>query len=86
MTLQETIKEVRTDIMFLLGIFVFTRVSRPALGQNQLPIQWVPGSTSLGIKRRGSEADYSYPSNAEVQECVELSHHSSIRLHGVVLS
>jgi hypothetical protein len=35
-----------------LGIFLFTIVSRPALGPTQPPIQWVSGVLSLGIKRR----------------------------------
>jgi hypothetical protein len=35
-------------------------------------IQWVPGALSLGVKRSGREADHSYPSSAEVKECVEL--------------
>jgi hypothetical protein len=56
------------------------------LGSTQPPIQWVPGALSLGIMRPGREADHSPPSSAEVKECVELYIHSSIRLHGVVLS
>jgi hypothetical protein len=46
-----------------LGIFLFTTVSRPALG----PTQWVPGALYLGVKRPGSEADHSPPSSAEVK-------------------
>jgi hypothetical protein len=34
-----------------MGIFLFTTASRTALGPNQLPIQWVPGALSLGVKR-----------------------------------
>jgi hypothetical protein len=37
-------------------------------GPTQPPIQWVPGALSLGVKRPGSEADYSPPSSAEVKE------------------
>jgi hypothetical protein len=48
-----------------LGIFLFTTVSRPALGPTQPPIQWVSGAVSLGVKRPGCEADHSLPSNAE---------------------
>jgi hypothetical protein len=55
-----------------LGIFLFHIASRPALRLTQPPIQRVPGALSLGIKRRGSEADHSPPSSAEVKECVEL--------------
>jgi len=38
-----------------------------ALGPTQ-SILWVPGALSLGVKRLGSEADYSPPSSAEVKE------------------
>jgi hypothetical protein len=38
-----------------------------ALGPTQPPIQWVPGALSLGVKRRGREADHSPPSSAEVK-------------------
>jgi hypothetical protein len=31
-----------------------------ALAPTQLPIQWVPGDISLGVKRSGREADYSH--------------------------
>jgi hypothetical protein len=51
-----------------LGIFLFTTVSRTALGPTQLPIRWVPGALSLGVKRPGREADHSPPSSAEVEE------------------
>jgi hypothetical protein len=60
-----------------LGIFPFTTaVSRTALGPTQPPIQWVPGTLSLGVKRPGREAVHSPPSSAEVKECVELYLHS----------
>jgi hypothetical protein len=42
-----------------LGIFLFTTASRTAVGPTQLPIQWVPGALSLGVKRPGREADHS---------------------------
>jgi len=38
------------------------------MGPTQLPIQWVPGALSLGIKWPGPEADHSPPSSAEVKE------------------
>jgi hypothetical protein len=50
-----------------LGIFLFTTASRTVLGPTQPPIQWVPESLSLGVKRPGREADYSPPSSAEVK-------------------
>jgi hypothetical protein len=36
-----------------LGIFLFTTASRPALGDTQFPVQWVPEALSLGVKRPG---------------------------------
>jgi hypothetical protein len=36
------------------GIFLFTTVSRTALGSTQPPIQWVPGALSLGGKAAGA--------------------------------
>jgi hypothetical protein len=59
-----------------LGNFLFTAVSRPALGPTQTPIQWIPRALSLGVKRRGREADHSPPSSAEVKNCVQLYLHS----------
>jgi hypothetical protein len=59
-----------------LGIFLFTTRSRTALGPTQPPIQWVPGSLSMGVKRPRHEADHSPPSSAEVREWVELYIHS----------
>jgi hypothetical protein len=57
--------------------FLFTTASRPALGLTQLPIEWVPGVLSLGVKRPGREADHSPPSSAEAKEWVELYLHST---------
>jgi hypothetical protein len=58
-----------------LRIFLFDTATRPALGPTQPPVEWVPGSLSLGVKRPGCEADHSTPSIAEVKGCVELYHH-----------
>jgi hypothetical protein len=60
-----------------LRIFLFTTASRPVLEPTQPPIQWVPGSLSLGVKRQGREADHSPPPSAEVKEYVELYLHYS---------
>jgi hypothetical protein len=51
-----------------LGIFLFPTASRTALGPTQPPMQWVPGTLSLGVNRPGREADHSPPSSAEVKE------------------
>jgi hypothetical protein len=36
-------------------------------GVTELPIQWVPGALSHGVKGQGREADHSPPSNADVK-------------------
>jgi hypothetical protein len=41
-----------------LGIFLFTTMSRIALGPTQLPIQGVAGALFLGVKWLGHEADH----------------------------
>jgi len=51
-----------------MGIFLFTTMSRTALGPTQPPIQRVLGALSLGVKRPGREADHSPPSSTEVKE------------------
>jgi hypothetical protein len=55
-----------------LEIFLFTTSSRLALGPTQLPVQWLPGSLSLRVKRPGHEADHSPPYTVEVKEFVGL--------------
>jgi hypothetical protein len=62
-----TIGVLGFDFRWGLGIFLFITASRTALGPTQPPIQWVPGTLSLGIKRPGREADHSPPSSAEVK-------------------
>jgi hypothetical protein len=55
-----------------LGIFLFTTASRTALGPTCPPIQWVPGSLSLGLKQPGPGTDHLPPSSAKVKEYVKL--------------
>jgi hypothetical protein len=52
-------------ILYGPGIFLFSTVSKPALGLSQPPIQWVPGDLSLGVKRSGREVHHSPTSSAE---------------------
>jgi hypothetical protein len=48
--------------------FLFTTMTRPALGATKLPIQWVPGTFTLGLMRPRREADHSPPSTVEVKD------------------
>jgi hypothetical protein len=65
-----------------LGVFIFTIASRLALGSTQLPIQWVPGSLSLGVKRTGSGAILPLPQYAFLA-CAQLKHRDDkLRLTG----
>jgi hypothetical protein len=50
--------------------FLLSKLSRPALGSTQPPIQWVPGALSGGdgVKRPGREADHTPPSSTEVKK------------------
>jgi hypothetical protein len=54
-------------------------------GAHSLPIQWVLGILSPGLKRPGPEADHSPQSNVKVKNGGAMSH-SRIYLHGVVLN
>ena len=49
----------------------FPHLSRTTLGPTQPPIQWAP-CLSRGFQRPGRGADHPFPSNAEVEERVEL--------------
>jgi hypothetical protein len=48
--------------------FVFSKLSRPALGSTQPPIQWHSGALTPGVKLLGYEADHSYTTSAEVKK------------------
>jgi hypothetical protein len=61
------IRVLEFNSQWVLGIFLFTTMSRMALGPTQPPIQWVTGALSLGIKQLGHEADHSPPSSAKIK-------------------
>jgi len=48
----------------MMGFFLVT-LSRPTLGPNQPPTQWVPRTLTPWVKWPGREADHSPPSNAD---------------------
>jgi hypothetical protein len=51
-----------------------------------LPIHWVPGIFSPGVKWPGRETDHSVLSRAEVKNAWSYTSTPLISLHGVVLS
>jgi hypothetical protein len=48
--------------------FLFSKLSRPALGSTQPPIQCAPGVLSHGVKQPDREADHSPPASADVKK------------------
>jgi hypothetical protein len=67
MTLLNTgTSEVQFPEEAVIGFLHFAKASKPVLGAIQPPIQWVPGTFTLGVKRLGHEADKSSPSSSEV--------------------
>jgi hypothetical protein len=81
-----TIGVLDFDSRLGLGIFLFTIVSRTALGPTEPRTEWVPGALSLGVKRPGPEADDSPPSSTKVKTAKTYASTPPIRLHGVALS
>jgi hypothetical protein len=61
-----------------VGIFLFTSVSRSALGPTQPPMQCVPRALSLGVKRPGRKADHSPPYSTEVENAWSYTSTTSI--------
>jgi hypothetical protein len=48
--------------------FLFSMLSRPALGSTQLPIQWVPVALAQGVMWLGRKADHSPAASAKVKK------------------
>jgi hypothetical protein len=63
-----TIKVLGFHSWWVLGIFIFTTMSKTVLDPTQPPTQWLPGALSLQVKQLGHESDHSPPSSAEVKE------------------
>lgn len=53
-------------------IFLFSTVSRRALGSTQTDIQWVPGALSIAIKWQVHEAAQSPPSSTDITNGVSI--------------
>jgi hypothetical protein len=56
-------------------ILLFFIASGLALRPTQPPIQWVPGTVSMGVKQERHEADHSPPSSAEVKNSGAITSH-----------
>jgi hypothetical protein len=67
-----------------LAIFLFN-MSRPALVPTQSPIQWVPGTLSLGLKRPGVKLTTRLHLVARSKNAWSYTSTPPIRLHCVVL-
>jgi hypothetical protein len=61
-------KKDRSSSPDMVNNFLLSTSSRPALEPIQLPIQWVLGDLSPGLKWKGREADHSPPTSAEVNK------------------
>jgi hypothetical protein len=48
-------------------IFLYSTASTPPLGSTQVPIQWVLGAPSEGVKRLVLEANLSPPSSVDIK-------------------
>jgi hypothetical protein len=62
--------------------FLYATLFGPSLEPNQPPIQWVPGTLSLGVTQQVRKADHSLPTSAEVM--VDLYLNFTVCLHGTL--
>jgi hypothetical protein len=60
--------DLGAGIRVSVGSRIFSTLSRAARGPTQIPIQWVPGALSVGVKWPGHEAHHSPPTSAEVKK------------------
>jgi len=70
----------------MMGFFLFTTVSRLALGPTQPLIQWVLGVLTLVIEQLRNEADHSAKFSAEVKNVWSCASTPSVHFHGLVLN
>jgi hypothetical protein len=66
-------------------IFLYSIISRPALGPTQHPVQFGKEGTFSGVKRPGREADNSRLSSSEVKN-VGVMYSLPTRLQGIVFN
>jgi hypothetical protein len=63
------------------NFFVFTTVSRPALGPHPVSYPISTRGSFPGVKRPGREADHTPPSSAEVKNALSYTSNPQIRLN-----
>jgi len=56
------------DILQGENAFIFPKTPRLALGASQLPVRWIMGAFSQGVKRQGREADHSLAYSMELKK------------------
>jgi hypothetical protein len=66
--LQAGLQRRRSSSPCRIKNFLFSTLSRPALGSTELPTQWVLRALSLGVKRPERETDHSPATSAEVKK------------------
>jgi hypothetical protein len=59
--------QTRFDSQHGQEVFIFSTMSRLALGPTQSPIQWVPEALSPGVKRQMRETDHLDSSSPEAK-------------------
>jgi hypothetical protein len=69
----------------MMGLFVFTITSRPALGPTQSASQCLPGNITPEINLPVYAADYSHPSSTKVKNAWSYTSTPPVSRHGVVL-
>jgi len=75
-----------TIFVVVVVVVVVVKASGLALRPTQSPIQWVLEALSPEVKWLRHEVDHSSPSSAEVKNVWSYYLHSTVHLHGMVLS
>jgi hypothetical protein len=78
-------KEAGIDSRQGQTIFLFSIISRPALGLTKTPIQWVLVVVSLGVEHRGMKLSDHLHLVLRLR-IIKLYLHSLIYLHGMMLN
>jgi len=58
----------------------------PVFINKTVPIQWVRGALTPGLKRPGLETDHSPPSSTQIKNACSSTSTTPVHIHGVVLN